>query len=274
MSEKLKPYIVVATFILILGAIWSLRFQMTTVIFALILGIIGTLLIFLTEVGYTYRKTGQVKLGSVRIWLRAHIFIGIVGPLIIVWHTGFSVYGFAGWVEALLAIVVISGFIGRYIYRLIPRSIKGQELSLQELNAQKSRLAEKLAGLMAESPEAAAFIQSVNKQLGAGGSISRPPGSKPPGLLELMRSSVEWEKARLRLRRLFAGRHPFEHRLLHDIKVLELEQLTLERRINLLATSKATLSQWTIFHKPLTLVLFVGILLHVVNVFYYGKVLP
>jgi len=274
MSEKLKPYLAWVTFLLMLISVGIVRYQMTTVIFAFILGIAGTVLIFFTEVGYTYRKTGLVKVGSVRTWLRTHIFMGIVGPLILIWHTGLMFYGFAGWLAALTAVVVVSGFIGRYIYRLIPRSIKGQELTLRELEAQAKTRAAKLAELMVKSPEAAALIKAVNEQLGSGGLIGGPPGGRPPGLLELFKSSIDWEIARWRLRRLFAGRRPIEHQLLHDIKALELEQLTLRRRINLLDTSKATLSNWTIFHKPLTLILFVGILLHVINVFYYGKVLP
>ena len=273
MSDKLKPYLTWGTFVLLLLSVWTIQYQMTTIIFALELGIIGTLLVFFTEVGYTYRKTGLVKMGSVRTWLRTHIFMGIAGPLIVLWHADLSFYGFAGWLTWLTAIVVASGFVGRYVYRLVPRSIKGQELSLKELDAQAGALAAKLDELLAGSPAAAELIQSINRQFGAAGAAGGP-ASGTSGLWQLIKSSVSWEINRLKLRRAFAGRHDFERGLLEGIKELELAQLTLQRRIGLLDASKAALSKWTMFHKPLTLILFVGILLHVINVFYYGKVLP
>ena len=241
---------------------------MTTIKFALVLGIVGTILIFFTEIGYTYRKMGLVKGGSVRLWLKAHIFMGIAGPLVVLWHANLSFYGFAGWLTWLTVIVVISGFVGRYIYRLIPRSIKGQELSLKELEAQATALASKLDELAAKSPEAAAALESARSQLGE----AAAPRGGTPGLCGLIRSSIDWEIARLRIGRMLKGRA--DDGLLVEIRDLELAQATLQRRIGLLGASKATMSKWTIFHKPMTLILFVGILLHVASVFYYGKVLP
>jgi hypothetical protein len=40
--------------------------------------------------------------------------------------------------------VVLSGVVGRFIYNQIPRSLEGRELSLGELNAMRTGLAEKL----------------------------------------------------------------------------------------------------------------------------------
>ena len=258
---------------LLLVSSWTIQYQLVTVAFAVFLGIIGTLLIFVTEIGYTYRKTGLIQAGSVRVWLRTHIVMGIVGPVLILWHTGLIFYGFAGWLTGLTAVVVVSGFIGRYIYRLVPRSIKGQELSLKEIEGLTDALAVKLDELLAKSPEAADVIASIDRELG-GAVTGGLPKDKAPTLAQLIKSSISWEISRLRLRSALAGRHPLEHGLLHDIKELELEQLTLRRRMNLLQASKTTLSKWNMFHKPLTLILFVGILLHVVNVLYYGKILP
>lgn len=240
----------------------------------MILGIIGTFLIFFTEVGYSYRKRRIIRSGTIGGWLSAHILLGIVGPLIIIWHTGLNFYGFGGGLTALLAVVVASGFIGRYIYMQIPRSIRGQEATLKEISDQKSALDGKLDALMVESSEAAEIIEAANREIGAICLPGEKGSGKSRGLRELLYSSIRSALCRQRLHRIFAGRNKIEHRILRNIKTTELEQLALQRRIDLLDTSKILLSKWRIFHKPLTMILLVGIFLHIANVFYYGKIWP
>jgi hypothetical protein len=93
------------------------------------LGILGFLLMILTETVYSLRKrTRSVRWGKMSDWLQFHIFTGLVGPYMIFLHTSWKFNGLAGAVTLMTIIVVISGFIGRFIYTRIPRTADGIEM--------------------------------------------------------------------------------------------------------------------------------------------------
>ena len=61
------------------------------------LGILGAMLMLMTEVLYSARKRwGLIRFGQVRHWLSFHIFTGIVGPTLVLMHTGLAFRGLAG----------------------------------------------------------------------------------------------------------------------------------------------------------------------------------
>jgi hypothetical protein len=93
------------------------------------IGILGFLLMILTEVLYSLRKRSRsVRWGRMSDWLQFHIFTGLVGPFMVLLHTSWKFFGLAGMVTWLTVIVVLSGFTGRYIYTQIPRTADGIEL--------------------------------------------------------------------------------------------------------------------------------------------------
>jgi hypothetical protein len=93
------------------------------------LGILGFVLMILTETLYSLRKRSRsVRWGKMSEWLQFHIFTGLVGPFMVLLHTSWKYNGLAGAVTLLTIIVVISGFVGRYIYTLIPRTSDGIEI--------------------------------------------------------------------------------------------------------------------------------------------------
>ena len=93
------------------------------------MGIVGFILMLLTETLYSLRKRSRsVRWGKMSIWLQLHIFTGIVGPYMVLLHTSWKFNGLAGATTLLTVIIVFSGFIGRYIYTRIPRTIDGLEI--------------------------------------------------------------------------------------------------------------------------------------------------
>jgi hypothetical protein len=60
-------------------------------------------------------------------WLKFHIFTGIVGPFLVLLHSSWKFNGLAGATLLLTGVIVLSGFIGRYIYTRIPRTADGIE---------------------------------------------------------------------------------------------------------------------------------------------------
>ncbi len=106
------------------------------------IGIIGFLLMLSTETLYSFRKRSmKAQWGPMASWLQFHIFSGIVGPFMVLLHTSWKFNGLAGVTTLLTAVIVASGFIGRYIYTRIPRNLDGIELTTPEGLSQSTTLA-------------------------------------------------------------------------------------------------------------------------------------
>jgi hypothetical protein len=107
------------------------------------LGVIGFILMLMTEILYSLRKRSRVaKWGKMSDWLQFHIFTGIVGPYMVLLHSSWKFNGLAGATMLLTVIIVISGFIGRYIFTRIPRTLEGIEIETPLGGAQASALAQ------------------------------------------------------------------------------------------------------------------------------------
>ncbi len=101
------------------------------------MGIAGFLLMLMTEILYSLRKRSRMAhWGRMSGWLSFHIFTGLLGPFLVLLHSSWKFNGLAGWTTLLTAIIVISGFIGRYIYTAIPRSADGSALELEQIEQQ------------------------------------------------------------------------------------------------------------------------------------------
>ena len=93
------------------------------------IGVVGFIFMLLTEMLYSLRKRSRsVKWGRMSTWLQLHIFTGLVGPYMVLLHTSWKFNGIAGATTLLTIIIVVSGFIGRYIFTRIPRTLDGMEI--------------------------------------------------------------------------------------------------------------------------------------------------
>jgi hypothetical protein len=105
------------------------------------MGVVGFTLMLLTETLYSLRKRAMRRpRGSMRAWLQAHIVMGIVGPYLVLLHAAWTFKGLAGALSLMTALVVASGFIGRYIYTAVPRTADGVIVEAQELELQLAAL--------------------------------------------------------------------------------------------------------------------------------------
>ena len=93
------------------------------------IGILGFLLMLMTEALYSLRKRSRsVKWGRMSIWLQFHIFTGLVGPYMVLLHISWKFNGIAGVSTLFTIIIVLSGFVGRYIFTRVPRTLDGLEI--------------------------------------------------------------------------------------------------------------------------------------------------
>jgi hypothetical protein len=109
--------------------------------FGHMIGVIGFLLMLMTETLYSFRKRSRKgRWGSMKSWLEFHIFTGLVGPFMVLLHTSWKFSGLAGVTTLLTISIVLSGFIGRYIYTRVPRTLDGVELTSPGAQAQAAEL--------------------------------------------------------------------------------------------------------------------------------------
>lgn len=93
---------------------------------------------------------------SMRTLLTWHIYAGILGPILVILHTGHkyeSTLGIA--LTAMTLIVVVSGFVGRYFMGQISEEIREKQLMLGRLEGEYRRTATDLAA----HPEQVAILR-------------------------------------------------------------------------------------------------------------------
>jgi hypothetical protein len=109
--------------------IWKQAIPAAGEFFGHTIGIIGFILMVMTETLYSLRKRSRLaSWGRLSAWLKFHIFMGLVGPYMVLLHTSWKFNGLAACTTLLTVIIVVSGFIGRYIYTRIPRTMDGLEI--------------------------------------------------------------------------------------------------------------------------------------------------
>ena len=121
---------------------WTRAIPPAGALFGHLLGILGFILMLITEILYSIRKRSQTaRWGSMASWLQFHIFTGLIGPYLVLLHSSWKFNGLAGATTLLTIIIVISGFIGRYIYTQIPRALDGVEIETPSGQFQAGALA-------------------------------------------------------------------------------------------------------------------------------------
>ena len=225
-----------------------------------IFGIAGTVVMLGTLV-YVLRKKSRrlARIGTSKNWLEAHIFCGIVGPVLVTLHTSFKFNGVISVAFWCMVLVVASGFIGRYLYVRVPKTLRGTEVSYGELATRAAELAADLAasGL---SPAVSASIEAFEKHVAPAG--ERGLGAFLAGELRLKRA-LSGLRSEIR-------RSGVEARRLDEIFDVIRERAVLRRRIAYLSRTKKLFSLWHVFHKPLVYVMLAIAVLHVAVAIYLG----
>ena len=216
-------------------------------------GIVGALMMLVPFLYMARKRVSWLKgAGSLKTWLEIHLFCGVVGPVLVTFHTAFKFGGLIAAAYWSMVIVVLSGFIGRYLYVRIPRSIRGTELTRKELDARAEALRTELAVAVA-SPVVLQQIDALERS-SIRGFIS--------GDL-LLRSRLR--RLDRELARTGVGRDLRERAL-----ALVAERTTLLRRIAYLQKTKSLFDLWHVFHLPLVYVLLVIVAVHVAVIAYLG----
>ncbi len=216
------------------------------------LGILGFLLMLMTEILYTLRKRSkQARWGRMSSWLQFHIFTGLVGPYMVLLHTSWKFNGLAGWVTLLTLVVVASGFIGRYIYTSVPRTMDGVELEADIIEKEITRSQVDIDGWLATRPQ---FTRTLASRIVEEGRVDSLFGRIAWGL-ETRRMAPETRQQAQTLLKMSRRRR------------------LLNRQLSSLAFSRRLLAVWHAVHIPIGMALFAAAFIHIGAALYYATFL-
>jgi uncharacterized iron-regulated membrane protein len=229
-------------------------------------GVVGTVLI-LVNLLYFVRKHARILRGrgSLRTWMEVHVFAGLAGSALIVFHSAMQVRNqLAASASWALAILVTTGLIGRYMYGLLPRSESGEEEGEAAVKGRLSALRRELGERLREverDPVWALLASFEGSRMGALGALAQLP-------------ALPFE--RLRQRRQLAGvarliEHPgrteAERLLLVDLATAALDAT---RRLTAITLYRELFTWWRALHRAFAIVMVLAVLLHVGVALYYG----
>lgn len=213
-------------------------------------GIAGTVL-FLVNLSYILRKhlLSIPWLGTLCAWMGMHLVSGLLGAVLILFHSSFLPRSALG-ILALsgLGIVILTGLLGRYLYALVPHASDGHEMEAPELRAHILSLRRELDALGVSTA-------LLDEGTTAGGSILA--GARAA------RSDLRRLKVALRGRRADAKRIlPIARAFCRD-----------RRRLARLAELRSLLGSWRFFHRWLAIVMLVLATFHIAIALRFGDLM-
>ena len=227
------------------------------------IGIIGFILMLMTEILYTLRKRSRsARWGRMQNWLQFHIFTGLVGPYMVLLHTSWKFNGLAGMVMLLTVIIVVSGFIGRYIYTAVPRTVDGIEVEATILEQQILAIDGELQKWLVGQPK---LYQSLSTK-----PVTSPTGSA--SRLVFGRGFEEW-KSRIKWWQVSSRMDKNARQQAKQLNELMKRESTLRRQLSSIAFIRRLLGLWHAIHIPVGMALFTAAFIHVVAAIYYATLL-
>jgi hypothetical protein len=239
-----------------------------------ILGIVGGSMMILLLI-YPLRKRMQAlaPIGSVKLWFNIHMVLGVLGPLLVLFHSNFRT-GATNSNVALWCMLLVSGsgLIGRYFYSRIHSKMSGSHETLSGLRGQLNRL-QMVSGRLAFVPDFAERVATLE-------AVMTTRLDSVPGMLRPLVVLVRAWRARLRMY-AHLRRSARAHALLHGIPVQRMQReiqaarelarrhIDAVRRVTELTTYERLFSLWHVLHLPLFFMLLVAGIVHVVAVHVY-----
>jgi hypothetical protein len=232
----------------------------------LTLGVIGSLLILLLAFFGIRKRWYRSTFGTLEQWLQSHIYLGVLVLVILIYHTGgrFNDH-IADTALLLLAIVVASGIFGAVLYVTVPRMLTEVEsdLTVAEISDQLNQLGKQMARIASgKSP----VFQRINSELMAASmpgwlsgwrllfSRRRPASADLGDWTDLLRLAPKSEEDDLR-----------------QLLIVSRQRSELLIRLMYQQRYKNVLDVWLYVHIPFTIALLVFATVHIVAVFYYGR---
>ena len=223
------------------------------------LGIIGSLLMLFGVGIYMLRKRVKAfyRLGVLKHWLELHIFMCTLGPILVLFHTSFKFGGIVSISFWSMVAVVLSGVIGRFIYVQIPRTIQGEELSLNQLRELTDKIHDNMISNFKLTSEVINKIEEKNKvEYKLNFTIF---------IKEFLKGFFIIYEVKNYLKKLNVSSKTIEE-ISKSIK----QQFIINRKIKYLKTMQKYFRFWHIVHLPFAIIMLIIMIIHVIVSIVFG----
>ena len=239
-------------------------------------GISAFLILMLLWLGVRKRRYSS-KMGTVRGWLSAHVYLGLSLVVLATLHTGFQFHwNIHTLAYALMMTVILSGIWGMILYLRNPaqmtetRNQQSREMTvglMRELDEECLQLADRCG---ADTHE---LVSSSLAPLAAAGTWTRLRGKRGAATVSADRhfnpAGETWKLESQLAEQLAQSRDPDK---VTDLRTL-IETIGRRRSLSVQLGRKlrlqAQMELWLMLHVPLSLGLLAALLSHIVSVFFY-----
>jgi hypothetical protein len=213
-------------------------------------------------------------IGSVKAWFKAHMVLGVIGPILILYHANFSL-GAANSNAALWSMLLVagSGVFGRHFYTRIHMGLYGRRASRTDMQAAADELREKVAG-SSFVPDLLGMLDAADARL-----LAHRGGTAMllirPLFVTLRMHRERWRITRRAMRELReAARQSRVLQAQHDtfaraVRRYIARRLEATRRVAEFESYERLFSLWHVLHLPLFFLLVVAGIVHVIAVHVY-----
>ncbi|MDG2277117.1 MAG: hypothetical protein P8L31_04105 [Pseudomonadales bacterium] len=240
------------------------------------LGIAGTTLMTLLLL-YPMRKRMKAfsGWGSVKYWFRTHMVFGVVGPVLIIFHSNFDLGSLNSRIALFCTLIVAgSGIVGRYLYAKLHYGLYGQSASLVSLRGDMTSIRDGDTAI-------AKLLPTINSELNEwedrvlvanSGFFSSLVHAATLEVSSRLRAYRVVRQARSSLHQLsqmseLVGEH--EKRLWQNVRRHVHQRASLLRKFAQFRTFERLFSLWHIVHYPLFILLVLAAVVHIVAVHMY-----
>ncbi len=221
----------------------------------------AALVLFLTNVAYLVRKlaTSWHFLGSLRGWLRLHVASGLLGAAMVALHSAFLARSELAQVcIQALAVVLVTGAVGYWLVRLLPRTAAGELKTPAELEDELMAFVDEIRSAVLYDPEAVRLLQELVDDAAV----------KAPAALRGTLRDLRRARARVEYLARAASHSPtVDWRAVRPV-LRRMRRLT--RQAVVLRHAGRLIDTWRGLHRVVSIIFVLTVLLHVVWAFQRG----
>jgi len=214
-------------------------------------------------------------LGDTSDWFRVHMILGVLGPVLVLYHSNFQLGSFNSKVALYCMLLVAgSGVIGRELYARIHRGLYGRKTSLSELRGDLERSLEESHGLAALLPYLSARLESLSAEI-QGDTVTGSMGTRA-SFLWLFKQYVVWISLLMTARGELKARAAESTAVTRDYRRLRKSSssyirnfVRLTARVAQFTLCERLFSMWHVLHMPLFFMMVISALIHVLAVHMY-----
>jgi hypothetical protein len=238
--------------------------------FGFYLGVVGSVMMLLM-LAYPLRKHVRFmhRWGALKNWFRIHMIMGIVGPMLVLFHSTFQLRSINATVALFSMLgVVISGIIGRFVYTKIHYGLYGSRATLGKVREELAGLSDNAKSRLHFAPRVEQWLQSFEHD---SMQLDRSFTSHlfSPLTIGLTRRILAFRCARELRRILKTERHPDFRGGAPEAIQLVSQYLREIEHVAQFSTYERFFSLWHMLHVPLIYVLAACTIFHIVAAYMY-----